>query len=742
MSLKKYLILVFTLCFCLNGKVAAKNASVTLTGSIEASGKATPVNPADTIISHVISQAKVYEWYIKEYDASAYIKGTSKVLKKNFLLKYAPDIFVFDKKGKETIMETLVDIHYEAPRYYTQKIKAVTGTRMNPDDLHNHVMQFLNINVYNPTAINNAIVMPFAEGSFSYYRYHYEGSMDSLGIRLHKIRIEPKHESLALVTAYAYIVDEFWSVASLEASGKQDFADFKVKITMGVFKNKFLLPVQTDLYLRMKLLGNHVENEYTSVYEYSAVSTYQDKEEARKKSYDISEYFNVKTDSVPIIKDELFWSENRPVPLSEEESDIYEQNKASIDSLASLQVRNSWTDKSWRFTKMLIQPRGFQYRQTNFQYSGFLNPLKVGYSPNNGFSYSQKLKLERHFKSNDKTIGFYPDVGYVFDRKELFVRLPVNALYYPQKMGMFSASVGNGNQGLNSRAINEINEQLKDSAFKFENFNLEYYKDYYAEVKNRIEIVNGLQADMAVTYHYRKPVVTSPPVYETEEGTEEINTEDLVKEIVDNTYRSFEPSLSLTWNPGQYYRMEGRKKIYVGSYRPTFSLQYARGIKGVFKSDGNFERIEGDIQQRIPLHFLTSIQYYAGAGVFTNSDELYFVDFTRFARRNFPESWDDKIGGVFNLLDYYWYNASKSYVQGHLMYESPFIFLRFIKKNSRLVVSERLYFSQLYLPGILPAYTEVGYGIGNFILNAGVFVSFEDFKYQRVGFKFAFELFN
>ncbi len=694
--------------------------------------KQPPVYSADSIIFNVIKESSLYEKYIKEYNAKSYIKGTTKVLKKNFLLRYSPEIFTFDKKGRETIIEAMLDVHYEAPNHYTQKITAFTGTRMDPEDIQNHAMQFLNINVYNPTAINNEILMPFAEGSFKYYRYHYEGYLDTLNIRLHKIRIEPKHQSPKLIAAHAYVVDKVWSIAFLEASGKLDFVKFKIKMNMGVFKEKFLLPIKTELNLDLKLLGNHIENRYTSVYNYVSVKKYENITDAKRKSYDISEYFNIQTDTSTLVKESSFWKRNRPVPLSEEETGIYKMSKLMSDS-SSLKEIDSWKDRSWKFTKMLTRPKDFSYKETNFLYSGFLNPLKIGYSPNNGFSYSQKLKLERHFKGSDKEVGFYPDLGYVFNRKELFVRLPIDFLYFPQKMGRISLAVGNGNRGLDSRTINQINEHLKDSAFTFNDFHLEYYKDYYAEVKNRLEIFNGFLADIAVTYHYREPVISSPPVEEPE-------TSDT--EIVDNTYQSFEPSLTFTWNPGQYYRMEGKKKIYVGSYRPTFSLQYARGIKGILGSDGNFERIEFDVQQRIPLHFLSSVQYYVGAGVFTNSDDLYFVDFSRFAKYNFPESWKDKIGGVFNLLDDYWYYSSKSYVQAHLMYESPFIFLGYIKNASRLVFSERIYAGQLYLPGLMPSYTEIGYGIGNFIFNVGVFVNFEDFRYQRFGLKFAFELFN
>ena len=48
--------------------------------------------------------------------------------------------------------------------------------------------------------------------------------------------------------------------------------------------------------------------------------------------------------------------------------------------------------------------------------------------------------------------------------------------------------------------MNEINEQLKDSTFNFENLDLEYFKHYYIEFKNQIELFNGFQMTTGISY--------------------------------------------------------------------------------------------------------------------------------------------------------------------------------------------------------------------------------------------------
>ena len=117
------------------------------------------------------------------------------------------------------------------------------------------------------------------------------------------------------------------------------------------------------------------------------------------------------------------------------------------------------------------------------------------------------------------------------------------------------------------------------------------------------------------------------------------------------------------------------------------------------------------------------------------------MDFANLARSNLPVGWNDEIGGVFQLLDGRWYNSSRKYIRGHFTYEAPFLLLRHLKKYTQYVLNERLYLNALVVPHLNP-YLELGYGIGTHIFDFGIFTSFANWKYQEVGVKFTFELFN
>jgi hypothetical protein len=153
--------------------------------------------------------------------------------------------------------------------------------------------------------------------------------------------------------------------------------------------------------------------------------------------------------------------------------------------------------------------------------------------------------------------------------------------------------------------------------------------------------------------------------------------------------------------------------------------------------------MEADIHQSIYLGLSRRFNYHISGGLYTAQKSTYFADYRYFTRHNFPESWGgDDFGGVFHQLRSVWFNASDKYVQAHVMYESPFMLFQLFKPEAtKHIISERFYLSQLWMP-VKPSYTEIGYGFGNHIFNVAAFIGFDKLKYDGIGFKFAFELFQ
>ena len=683
---------------------------------------------ADSIMKEVIKNAEKYQHVLSKYEAEIYIKGRTEILKQNFLMRFAHHLFPVDRKNKDMIFEMVSKSKFNAPNNFLHNFQAVNGNSIPNNKKQQEALSFLNLNVYSSTIYNEGIITPMTNQASKFYTFDLESVSDTSGLRIYKIRFMPKLWSQKLICGDLYIRDQSWIIDKIDVNGRFDFAEFNLIMTFGRDYRRFILPDKASLYLRYHVLGNAIATSYHSSFKYKAVEwVEEDNETQRKRSLDLTGYYKLSSDTVPIISDTTFWNKERDIPLTKEEERLYHvannTNEQKIDS-ANITKYLKLTEK---FTNTI----SMDYKTTRLKYSGIFNPFQLGYSGHNGITYRQRLRISKTF-DKDRQLRFRPDVGFVFKRKEIFFTVSGDWEYLPEKKGILSLSVGNGNQSYSSAIMKEINEQLKDSTFNFDDLNLEYFKHYYAEIRNNIELFNGFQLWTGVSYHRRIPVKKKSDISNPGEG---------IEEIINDNYHDFTPVVGFSYTPRQYYWMDGYRKEYLYSYYPTISVEFAREIPGVGKSSGDYGRIEADIHQSIALGLSRKLNYHISGGIYLNPKSIYFADFRYFSRRQFPESWGDEFGGVFNQLRSFWFNASDKYVQGHIMYESPFILSQlFKKKTSKYILSERFYFSHLWTP-VLPSYTEVGYGFGNHIFNVAAFAGFDRWKYQNIGLKFAFELF-
>jgi hypothetical protein len=694
-------------------------------------------NKADSIIMKVLENRDFYGKYIEEYDATAYIKGERYVKKKNVLYQYAPDFLNLDRRGENTFVESLARIRFKAPNYFTQQILAVNGSRISINDIRERAMQFLNVNIYNPSIFNNRVLIPGVKDIFKYYRFEYVSATDTLNHRIHQIRIIPKIPSQQLVSGFFYVTDSLWTIYQLDIEGKSDFSNYRIETEFGLPEKDFLLPVKTEITFHLKLLGNEVINHYFSTFQYTDVKKFNPNRRIKTNNYDLSNYFSVSVDTLPIIKDEAFWEKNRTIPLTPYEQSLVEasQKKKQQTSAQPADTHN-WLHDSWNFfSQGAVSSKRFKYNDSQMSYSGLINPFKLAYTQLDGIMYWQEFRFRKATDAG-REIQFNPSLAYLFQRQQVYFNIPIQWLFQPLKMGEIRFTLQNRNQSYNSTFIDMIEKAIPDS-IHFNDLNLEYYHHYSSGIKGQYEIANGFLLSGGVNYDWYVPVKLKSEK-DAEIENDIIENGDVTNLITDK-YHLFLPSIGITWTPRPYYRINGKRKEYVGSNFPTLSAQCAWGIKDALGGNSDFTQLEADIQQKVSLGLMSAFQYYISGGIFLKTRSLYFADFNLFQKRNFPKSWDDPIGGIFQLLRPEWYNASRSYAQAHLIYEFPYMLSRLVRNMTRDILNERIYVSQLYTP-ILPCYTELGYGIGNYIGDAGVFVSFVKGRYDSVGAKFTFGL--
>lgn len=697
---------------------------------------------SDSILQCIFQFSPFYSRIIDEYKADLYIKGKVKVHKRNHLIRYVPSMFRFEKHINDYLMESLSELHYTAPDIYDRKIKAVSTTFPRNRGQITDVMDYLNMNIYSSSSLmSDKLLSPLDKKSSRYYHYLLDSIAGPPDCQRYKILIIPKFRGTQLVSGYMWVSDQIWTIRELYIEGVYDVIRFKVRVKMGEEGDVEFLPVQFDLNLVFKFIGNHLEMDMGAWLKYNEIKFYEGaarRKSQKKHRHDLTESYKLTCDSEQLITDKEKFNELRPIPLSALEDSLYRSYALRQDTLLRVpkKKKNEHLEFWGELGDMLISSYNVNLSSMGSVHcSPLINPVLLDYSHSRGFSYKQKFKYSRLFHDG-RILRISPQIGYNFTHKELYVKADADWQYWPEKQASFEVSVGNGNRIYSSVVLDQL-KQLPDSTFNFDQLELDYFKDVYLNLFHNIEIVNGLFIKAGVSVHWRYLINNSKVILE-----KPLPDKDWAAlRGIRSEYNSFAPRIRIEWTPGMYYYMNGRRKMNVGSSMPTFMLDYERGIKGVFKSTGAHERWEFDIQQNLKLSGIRSIGYRIGGGMFTKQEDMYFVDFANFARRNLPEGWNDDIGGTFQLLDGRWYNSSRQYWRGNFTYESPFIFLKPLNRWLGLVQQERLYGGILFMPHLNP-YIELGYGIGTHIFDVGAFVSTINGQFDTFGFKFTFELFN
>ncbi len=712
---------------------------LTITSSVFAA------EPIDAILDKAMRAAEKHSQTVEEYEADIYMRTYVHTLKKNYLYRFThliPNFVLHDRNSDEGLIEVLSELKFNYPNHYMADIKHIHGTFSQKKVIDMLPSNLLHLNVYHATSSNERFFMPLRKASKKYYNYTLESTFTRDNTTFYTISFTPVYEAPKLLKGNLILEKDTWRVVQFFCEGVDFASDFSVELTMGNKKETRLLPISGIIHQKTSYLGNVVTNRNLVTINYSSITLTEKPQQF--DGLNVSNFYQVRLDSVPAVDDSLFWEEKRDIPLQTREKEILNQfyseerkrkrEESENDSLSS-QKNNS---ASW--AKTMVMNSSYKYRSTNIDYSGVFNPTLFGYSSLDGLTYGQKLNINYELK-RQSSLDMKAFVGYMFKRKEIFTDISGSWNYNPAHMGKLSLSVGNGNRTYSSIFLEEIQDSLINQGLNLKDLSLDYYKDYYIRLYNTVEIRNGFSIGTGLDYHIRdaadSKVDASPETFLALETPP--NTDGISKML--KRRNTFAPVITLIWTPEQYYRFERRQKIYVRSPYPTFKLEFSKGLKGVLGGDSEYNRFEIDISQNIQLALMQSFQYHIGMGFFSNQKSEYFTDFAFFAKRNFPETWDDGIGGVFNLLDRQLYNASDTYIQNHFMYESPFLILNLIPILSKGVVTERLYLSHLYNPYIR-SYAEFGYGIGNNFFNAAAFGSFHKLKLHEVGFKISLNIFK
>jgi len=366
--------------------------------------KAGKEDPAYTIMRKAIAKAKYHTQQIDQYTAKVYIKGKGQLKDYPWLAKKA-----LEKEGitkdRVFISESVSEIKYTRPNKFEEKVIAVYSNGGNKNTAPN---AYVFGSFYQPEIAET--VSPLSPKSFSYYRFEYLGSFKDQKYEISKIKVTPRSRGDNVFEGMIYIVEDWWSIHSLEMKATKMGINFNIKQIYNPIEDKAWLPVSQQFVVDGKVFGFEFEGQYLAtvkgykiklnpelmVEEMTVIDEKVQKEEAKKveqkfskknqelqqrlsegkdvtrkelnqlvKEYEKAELkeqkepdvimeTNYTVDSLAYKKDSIFWVDMRPTPLTKEEERGYHVN----DSLSEVERKREEGDTLRSSNKK--RKKGFQ----------------------------------------------------------------------------------------------------------------------------------------------------------------------------------------------------------------------------------------------------------------------------------------------------------------------------------------------------------------------------------------------
>jgi hypothetical protein len=458
-------------------------------------------------------------------------------------------------------------------------------------------------------------------------------------------------------------------------------------------------------------------------------------------------------------RDSTYWNGIRPIPLSDEEfKSIRVSDSLKTISSARLARRagepgdSTELENDNRFLRTLSHisfGRTFRNNDNSFSasYGGILNIDKINFNTVEGFYYGTDVLFRKRWE-NETVLRILPGAEWAFASNRIRWRVNGSFHYNRMKMAQFMFWTGEETRDFNrSRGISPTLNMATSLMFK-DNY-LKLYNSKYATIAHRHEIKNGLYAEFRYDFE-RRNLVNNNTDFSFWKKDESYEPNIPSNSYLPNPVISSLPyglqdhdrhsgMVQITWIPRQRYRISNGIKSPAGSDFPTFKLDYLHG-QTVFQDNTQegYDRIMFEVSQNKSVGAFAEYSWRLKTGGFLNNDGVQFQDFIHFNSQPLPlllTNYRD----VFMLPAYYSMSTPDYFAEAHFRFTTPYLLIKLLPILSNTLMRENVSIAYLYTPAV-GHYTELGYAISEILLlgRIGVYVGFDNLKYQSTGFRFTF----
>ncbi|SEG41088.1 DUF5686 and carboxypeptidase regulatory-like domain-containing protein [Flavobacterium urumqiense] len=695
-------------------------------------------NPAIAIIKNAIASKKENSEKTARFTADFYSRGLFKIkdLPKK-IMGMKVDIgdnmaLNLDSTGSGILYlsETVSKIAFEKPNNLKEKIVAsrISGNnkgysyntaKSSTYDFYNNTLEF---------GVN--MISPIADNAFNYYKFKLEGTFFENNQQINKIKVTSKRDKEPVFEGYIYIIDDSFAIyaVDLDIKGyrmKNEFTDvmtLKQNFSYNS-KNKIWSKNSQSLAFNAGAFGVKFSGKFNYVY-----SNYEFPLSFEKKTFG-NEILSFETNANK--KEDAFWNNIRPIPLTIEESNDYIKK----DSLQTIRKSQKYMDSidaknnKFKFMDLIM---GYDYKNTfkkhSFKYNGLLDLSSLSFNTVQGHSLSSGFSFKNWDEEKGKNTSISTTINYGFSEDRLRVTGELSHRFNNQDYATLNLSGGNTVKQFNAeQPISNIINSISSLAFK--NNYMKLYNLEFAAISYSQDIANGVNLNGKIEYQQRKPLFNNTDFSYFNKNDLYSSNNPLAP--ADFTSSAFEKhhltkvNLLAKINFGNKYssRPDGKFNIRNNKY-PTLYLGYEKAIAANEKKY-EFDHFNARLTYDLTLGNKGVLGLNLKVGKFLNADNIAFIDYKHFNGNQTHIVQTERYLNVFNLLPYYSNSTNDSYFEAHIEHNDKGYIMNKIPILNKLKSTLVIGFHTLAIPNSKP-YSEFTAGLDN--------LGFGKFKLFRVDY--------
>ena len=610
-------------------------------------------DPAYQIIREAIKKRAFYLQQVNAFTCDLYGKDMIKLkrLPKKIFGKSVPnndrEEMMLDTMGQGIIYlsESIAKIAIEKPKKFKMEVisSRVSGSGGFGFTFPTFISLYQNnVAIFAEQLNPRGFVSPIADGAINFYKFKFLGSFWENGKEVNSIRVTPRRNYEPMFSGIVNITENDWRIHSfdlfltkksqLEIIDTLQITQFHVPVNNEIWQVKNQL-----LHFNFNQLGIDAVGNFVNVYSnYNLTPNFDNK------------YFDrviIKYDTNVNKKSTAYWDTIRPVPLEKEEikdylvkDSLYERHKDSaqsqlaIDSLKKRQGKLKLYNVFWTGVSRTHYSRANRY---NWGVSSLFQNLE--YNTAEGVVINVPDYFEKYLKKSKANLAIKPNLRYGLSNKHLngwvdaTFKTRADEIDRKNRMEEWAVSGGKRVSQFNKESpitplVNSISTLLYGDNF------MKTYENYFAAAGFTKMFESGLRFNIKALYEDRIPLNNTTNFTFFKKDSINITKNYPYDKIANQftPHQAFIVSVGISFKPGQRYIQFPYRKIAIGSKYPTFSLNYIKGIKGVFGSDVNFDKWKFNISGDADFKLGGQLKFNTGLGGFINNQSVFIQDYQHF----------------------------------------------------------------------------------------------------------------